>query len=203
MVTPLTFVGDETALVEALRAGHPGAAAAFYDQYVRQVRAVLLTTVGPDDDLSDLIHDVFIVALARIDTLRQVDKLSGWLASVAVHVGRAHVRTRSRRSWLRLFSPERTRTWEHEQPPSDARQALRDVYAILDRMPVDERVAFLLRYVHGMSLPDAAATCTTSLSTFKRRLGRAPAEFLRVAGTRPSLLQCLEDGTRWNQERRI
>jgi hypothetical protein len=31
MVTPLTFVGDRLALVQALRTGHPGAAAAFYD----------------------------------------------------------------------------------------------------------------------------------------------------------------------------
>jgi RNA polymerase sigma-70 factor (ECF subfamily) len=201
MITPLTFVGNEAALVEGLRAGHPGAAAAFYDRYVRQVRAILLTTVGPDDELPDLIHDVFIVALKRIDTLREVSKIASWLMSVAVHVGRAHLRTRSRRSWLRMFSPERTRTWEYEQPPSDARQALREAYAILDRMPVEERMAFLLRYVHGMSIPDAAAACDTSLSTFKRRLGRATKEFVEVARSRPSLLQCLQDGTRWNQER--
>ena len=36
MVTPLTFVGDDTALVEALRAGHPGAPAALYDRYSGQ-----------------------------------------------------------------------------------------------------------------------------------------------------------------------
>ena len=37
MVTPLTFVGDDAALMEALRAGHPGAAAVFYDQHLQSL----------------------------------------------------------------------------------------------------------------------------------------------------------------------
>jgi RNA polymerase sigma-70 factor, ECF subfamily len=200
MLTPLTFVGDDAALVEAIRAGHTGAAASFYDRYARQVRAMLLTTLGPDDELADLLHEVFIVALDRLDTLRDVEKLGCWLSAIAVFVARAHIRTRTRRRWLRFFSPEQTRTWHIEQPSSDARRALHEAYTILDRMPVEPRMAFLLRYVHGMTLPDAAEACDTSLSTFKRRLTRATNDFLQSARTRPLLLQFLQDGTRWNQE---
>jgi RNA polymerase sigma-70 factor (ECF subfamily) len=202
MLTPLTFVGDDAALVEAILAGHPGAAACFYDRYARQVRAMLLTTLGPDDDIPDLLHEVFIVALERLGSLREVEKLGGWLAAIAVFVARAHIRTRSRRRWLRFFSPEQTRTFEVEQPSSDARRALREAYTILDGMAVDPRMAFLLRYVHGMTLPAAAEACGTSLSTFKRRLTRATDDFLQVARTRPLLMQFLQDGTRWNLESR-
>lgn len=198
MLTPLTFVGDDADLVEAMRAGHTGAAACFYDRYARQVRAVLLSTLGPDDELPDLLHEVFIVALDRVDSLREVKKLGSWLATIAVFVARAHIRTRSRRRWLRFFSPEQTNTWQVDQPSSDARRALHEVYAILDRMAVEPRIAFLLRYVHGMTLPDAAEACSTSLSTFKRRLGRATKDFLQAAHTRPLLRQFLQDGTRWN-----
>jgi RNA polymerase sigma-70 factor (ECF subfamily) len=202
MLTPLTFVGNDVDLVEAIRAGHTGAAACLYDRYARQVRAMLLTTLGPDDEVPDLIHEVFIVALDRLDSLREVEKLGSWLTAIAVFVARAHIRMRTRRRWLRFFSPEQTRTWEIEQPSSDARRALREAYAILDRMSVEPRMAFLLRYVHGMTLPDAALACGTSLSTFKRRLTRATRDFLEVARTRPSLLQFLQDGTRWNLESR-
>jgi RNA polymerase sigma-70 factor (ECF subfamily) len=200
MITPLTFTGDDAALVEAILAGHPGAATALFDRNARQVRAILLSTVGPDDDIPDLVHEVFIRALERIDTLRAADKLTSWLVAIAVFVGRAHINQRHRRRQLRLFSPERTRTWELEQPPSDARRALREAYAILDQLPLDARMAFVLRYVHGMTLPEAAAACQTSLSTFKRRLNHATEYFLTVARTRPSLMQCLQDGTRWNQK---
>jgi RNA polymerase sigma-70 factor, ECF subfamily len=200
MLTPLTFAGDDVALVEAIRAGHTGAAACLYDRYARQVRSMLLSTLGPDDELSDLLQEVFIVALDRLDSLREVEKLGSWLSAIAVFVARAHIRMRTRRRWLRLFSPEQTRSWEVEQPSSDARRALRETYVILDRMSIDARMAFLLRYIHGMSLPDAADACGISLSTFKRRLSRATDGFLRAARTSPRLLQFLQDGTRWNQE---
>jgi RNA polymerase sigma-70 factor (ECF subfamily) len=200
MLTPLTFVGDEAALVEAVRARHPGAATALFDRYSKQVRSMLLSTVGPDDEIPDLLHEVFIRALERIHTLREAEKLSSWLLGIAVFVGREHLGQRRRRSWLRLFSPERTQTWQIEQPSSDARRALREAYDILDKLPVDSRMAFVLRHVHGLSLPAAAAACQTSLSTFKRRLNRATEYFVGIARTRPSLVQCLQDGTRWNQQ---
>jgi RNA polymerase sigma-70 factor (ECF subfamily) len=201
MLTPLTFVGDDAALVQALRAGHPGAAAALYDRYSAHVQLALRSSLGPDDDIPDLLQEVFIRALDRIGSLREVDRLSSWLTTIAVFVARAHIRVRTRRSWLRLFSPERARSWQLEQPCSDARRALRDVYAVLDEIPVEQRMAFVLRYIHGMTLPDAAAACETSLATLKRRLARADRRFLEAARRRPSLIQWLEDGTRWNAQK--
>lgn len=200
MLVPLTFLGDEAALVQAVRARNAGAATVLYDRYAKQVRAMLLATVGPDDEIPDLLHEVFLRALGSIDTLRDADKLSSWLAAIAVFVGRAHVRQRRRRSWLLLFSPERTHSWQVEQPSSDARRALREAYTILDQLAVEPRMAFTLRYVYGMSLPAAADACRTSLSTFKRRLKHATAYFLKAARTRASLVQWLQDGTRWNQQ---
>lgn len=201
MLTPLTFVGDDAALVQALRTGHPGAAAAFYDRHAAHVRMTLRSTLGPDDDIPDLLQEVFIRALDQIATLREVDRLASWLTTIAIFVARAQIRLRTRRSWLRLFSPEQTQTWQLEQPSSDARRALREVYQVLDQMPVEQRMAFVLRYVHGMSLSDAAEACTTSLATIKRRLSRAEKRFLEVARQRPALAQWLEDGTRWTSEK--
>ena len=37
MVTPLTFARGDDDLIDALRAGHPGAAAVFYDRYATSV----------------------------------------------------------------------------------------------------------------------------------------------------------------------
>jgi RNA polymerase sigma-70 factor (ECF subfamily) len=201
MLTPLTFVGDDAALVQALRAGHPGAAAVLFDRYSAHVQQTLRSTLGPDDDIPDLLQEVFIRVLDQIGSLREVDRLASWLTTIAVFVARAHIRVRTRRSWLRLFSPERTRSWQLEQPSSDARRALREVYAVLDQIPVERRMAFVLRYVHGMTLPDAAAACGTSLATLKRRLARAEKQFLEAARSRPSLVQWLEDWTRWNAQK--
>jgi RNA polymerase sigma-70 factor (ECF subfamily) len=202
MLTPLTFVGDDAALVQALRAGHPGAAAAFYDRHAAHVRLTLRSTLGPDDDIPDLLQEVFIRALDQIGRLREVDRLASWLTTIAVFVARAQIRLRTRRSWLRLFSPEQTRTWQIEQPSSEAREALHEVYAVLDQMPVEQRIAFVLRYLHGMSLSAGAEACETSLATLKRRLVRAEKRFLDAARRQPALAQWLEAGTRWNAQKK-
>ena len=74
MLTPLTFVGDERALLQALRAGHPGAAAAFYDQHAAHVSRTLRSALGADEEIPDLLQEVFIRAIDGIGKLREVDR---------------------------------------------------------------------------------------------------------------------------------
>jgi len=202
VLTPLTFVGDDAALMQALRAGHPGAAAQFYDQHAAHVQRTLRAALGADEDIPDLLQEVFIRALDGIGKLRDLDRVGSWLTSIAIFVARAQIRLRARRSWLRMFSPERTRPSHLDQPSSEARIALREVYDVLGGMHVNERMAFTLRFIHGMTLPDAAEACEVSLATFKRRLTRAEKHFLEGARKRPALEHWLEEGTRWNAQKR-
>ena len=203
MVTPLTFVGDEKALMQALAAGHPGAAAVFYDSHASHVQRTLRSVLGPDEDIPDMLQEVFIRALDRITELREVERVRAWLTSIAIFVARAHIRQRTRRRWLWQFSPERTASKVIDQPATEVRQALREVYALLDEMPVNERMAFVSRFIEGMTLLDGAVACSTSLATFKRRLSRSEKRFLSGAAKRPSLAHWLEDGTRWTQQKQI
>jgi RNA polymerase sigma-70 factor, ECF subfamily len=198
MVTPLTFVGGDDALIEALRAGHPGAVAVFYDNHSAHVMRTLESTLGADADLPDLLQEVFIRAIDRIGDLEDITRVNGWLTTIAVFTARAHIRRRARRKWLSLFSPERASSRQQEPPSSDARQALRQIYELMDRLPANERLAFVLRIIEGMTLPDAAEACQVSLATFKRRLSRAEKKFLEEARQRPGLVYWLEEGTRWS-----
>jgi RNA polymerase sigma-70 factor (ECF subfamily) len=117
MVTPLTFVGDHRALVQALGSGHPGAAAAFYDEHAGHVYKILRSIVENESDVPDLLQEVFIRAIDKIRDLEDPALLRSWLASIAVYAARAHFRRAARRSRLSLFSPDRKRPTEL-QPPS-------------------------------------------------------------------------------------
>jgi RNA polymerase sigma-70 factor (ECF subfamily) len=198
MLTPLTFVGDDAALIQALRARHPGAAAAFYDRHSGHVYRALQSAIGPDDDLPDLLQEVFIRAIAQIAELQDLGRVRSWLAGIAVFTARGHIRRRTRRNWLSLFSPVHASSQQQDPAPSDARRALLEIYAILDKLAADERIAFALRIVEGLSLPEAAEACRVSLATFKRRLARAERKFVEMARSKPELEDWLEKGTRWN-----
>jgi RNA polymerase sigma-70 factor (ECF subfamily) len=201
MVTPLKFVGDERALVEALRSGHPGAAAALYERYAGAVHRTLRSAMGPDPDLPDLVQEVFISALDNIEQLEDHERLRSWLSGIAVFSARAMIRRRARRKWLSLFSPQRVSSTEQAPPSSEARRALLEVYEVLNRLPLDERMAFALRIIDGMTLPDAAEACGVSLATFKRRLGRAERAFVAAASLRPTLQPWLTGGTNWTLQK--
>jgi RNA polymerase sigma-70 factor, ECF subfamily len=201
MVTPLTFARGDDDLIDALRAGHPGAAAVFYDRYASSVHRTLQSVLGRDAEIPDLLQDVFIRAIDRISELEHLDQVRSWLTTIAVFTARAHIRRQTRRKWLFLFSPDQTKQNHLEPPSSDARRALRETYKTLDTLPANERIAFVLRIIEGMTLPEAAEAAGTSLATFKRRLSRAEKKFLDRVRERPLLQQWLQEGTRWTLER--
>jgi RNA polymerase sigma-70 factor (ECF subfamily) len=201
MVTPLTFARGDDDLIDGLRAGHPGAAAVFYDRYATSVHRTLQSVLGRDADIPDLLQDVFIRAIDRINELQHLDQVRSWLTTIAVFTARAHIRRLARRKWLFLFSPDQTRQRHLEPPSSDARRALRETYRTLDTLPANERIAFVLRYIDGLTLPEAAAAASTSLATLKRRLSRAEKKFIARVREQPLLEQWLQEGTRWTLER--
>ena len=99
VVRPLTFVGDDAAMLDALRSGHPGAPAALYDRYADYVHAMLMRILGGDPELGDLLQEVFLQALRSVGSVRDAGRLKPWIGSVAVHVARGAIRKRSRRRW--------------------------------------------------------------------------------------------------------
>jgi len=192
-----TFVGDDTALVQGFRRGDPGARAALYDRYADHVHRVLYRLLGVSPDLADLHHDVFVRALSSLENLEQPSALKGWLTMIAVHVARSFLARKRRRSWLWFLPDEELPEVASSAAPGDVLDALHATYAVLDTLPLDERIPFALRFIDGMELTEVAAACDTSLATIKRRLSRAGARFEAEARKQPALSAWLSGGSRW------
>jgi len=190
----LAFRGDDRALVGGVLRGHPGAAAAFHDRFALKMHGLLFRLMGPDPELEDVLQDAFVRTLEALPRLRDVVALEGFVMGVTVRTARTWLQRRSRRRWLRLVPAE-----ELPEPIAPAcepavRQALQAVYGALQSLPVDERIALVLRLAVGMTLPEAAEACHVSLSTIKRRLARAERAFMDQARQRPVLAEWLSGG---------
>jgi RNA polymerase sigma-70 factor (ECF subfamily) len=191
------FVGDDAELIAAFRLGDRKARAALYDRHAEHVHRVLYRIVGLHADLADLHHDVFVRALSSLPTLQDPSAFKGWLTMIAVHAARTWITRKKRLKWL-WFLPQE----ELPDPPSHAAsgevlRALMVTYAVLDTLPVDERIAFALRFIDQMELTEVARACDTSLATIKRRLDRACERFEAEARRQPVLESWLEGGSRW------
>jgi RNA polymerase sigma-70 factor, ECF subfamily len=194
-VRSLPFDGGEEALVAALRAGRLDAGAAFYDRHVRSVHALVFRLMGPDAEIDDVVHDVFVRALESLDRLRDPSALRSWLYGIAVRTVSIRFQKRSRGRWLRFMAPEEVPEAVALPFESELGEALHEVYAILRNMDADERIALVLHRVEGLSLEEAARVAGTSLSTYRRRLGRGEAKFFARARSRPALEAWLDGGT--------
>jgi RNA polymerase sigma-70 factor (ECF subfamily) len=201
-VVPFPFLAEDVvSLVAGLRAGNPGAKAAFFARYAPDVERLVTHLIGPDRELADILQEVFVQALSSVGSLRDPSALKPWLLRIATHCARRTLRTRSRRSWLRFFvDGEEEARYEPATAELDAegRETVRAVYASLGRMPTDERVAFALRYIDGMELTEVAEACAVSLATVKRRIRRAEERFVVVASRHPALAHWLKEGARWH-----
>lgn len=182
---PRTFTDwSEAQQLEALRSGRPGAWLAFYDAYAPYAHSVLRKVLGPDRELEDLLQDVFARALEGIGRVKDATRLKPWLRGLTVFTARETLRRRKWRTWLPLGDADDDEPAIAYPATTDAleeRRLLFKVKRILDGMRVDDRLAFTLRHFEGLELTEVAATLGMSLSTAKRRIARADAEFQRHA----------------------
>jgi RNA polymerase sigma-70 factor (ECF subfamily) len=139
------------------------------------VATVAYKLLGRDDEVDDVVQDVFLAALRGLGALRDPDALRPWLASVTVRVVRRRLRLRRLRRWCGLEdAPEYEALAAPGASPEDRAQLAR-VYELLDGLPVDHRVAWCLRHVQGYGLEPVADACGCSLATAKRRIAAAHA----------------------------
>jgi RNA polymerase sigma-70 factor (ECF subfamily) len=154
--------------------------AQLFRSYAPYVAAIALRLLGRSDEVDDVVQDVFVSALRGVHRVREPGAVRGWLATVTVRVARRRLRMRRLRAFVGL---ERAVDYERLIAPGaspEDRAFLARVYRALDTLPVDQRTAWALRYVHGDALDAVATACGCSLATAKRRIAAAQAAIERT-----------------------
>lgn len=154
-----------------------------FRRYSPYVARVALRLLGHDSEVDDLVQDVFLEAHRGLQGLREGGALRAWLARICVRKATRRLR---RRRLLTLLSLEVVT--EHDLPfdqsaSAEQRAEVTKLYRALDRLPAEERVAWLLRFVEGESLDDMVELCGCSKSTVQRRLRSAQASLAREVPT--------------------
>jgi RNA polymerase sigma-70 factor (ECF subfamily) len=121
------------------------------------------------------VQDVFLEAHRGLAGLREAGALGAWLSRICVRRATRRLRRRRLLALLSLDTvTERELPFDLAASPEERAEVAR-LYRKLDRLPVAERVAWLLRHVEGESLEDMVALCGCSKSTVQRRLRSAEA----------------------------
>jgi RNA polymerase sigma-70 factor, ECF subfamily len=188
-------VTDE--LFEGLGRGDKNAERELVALFWPRIGRTLMHVLGNQSEIEDLTQEVLIRVFARLDRVRDAASLRPFVTSTTVFVARETLRRRARKRWLVFTAPAELPEIELPGATPEQRRAVEAFYRVLEKLPLDERVAFSLRYVEGMELTEVAWATDVSLSTSKRRIKAAEARFTKLAAERPELAELLAEGTSW------
>jgi|SRR5579863_916490 len=149
--SPATAGADDS-LVKAAQMGDRSAFGQLYASYARMVHGILLARV-PHSSVEDLVQDVFLQALPRLNSLRDTSRFGGWLAAIA----RNRAADFHRHSKPDIAFEETLHTEEKSSPDAHDRSEALFVLQAIRSLPETYRETLMLRLVEGMTGPEIAA----------------------------------------------
>jgi RNA polymerase sigma-70 factor (ECF subfamily) len=149
--------------------------ALLYRRHAAFAMTLAVRIQGNATDVEDVVHDAFLRAHARLGELRDGTAFRSWLGSIVVRLVRTRLRRRRLLGALGLVTPDPVDLDAIASPAADteARVLLAQVYALLQTLPADDRIAWTLRHIEKHKLEGVAALMDCSLATAKRRILRA------------------------------
>jgi RNA polymerase sigma-70 factor (ECF subfamily) len=144
---------------------------ALYRRYASYVARIATRLLGRDDEVDDLVQDVFVEAVRGISRLREPNAVKGWLAKVTVRLSVKRLRKRRLFQTLHLtLEPADYEQLAGASATLEQRALIASVYRLLDQLPAQTRVIWTLRHVLDEPLHSIVELTACSQSTVQRRL---------------------------------
>lgn len=185
----------DDALVDACREGDRAALEVVFRRHAARLAAFLHRLTGRSADVEDLLQNTFIAAMGAFPRYRGEASVERWLSCIAARVARDHFRRADNRRRV----PLEVLSLEGELPAPDPtaerrawdRRRLERFYVHLDRIKPDQRLAFMLHVVEGLSIEEIAQLVGTTMMATKSRIFWARRALLARAEKDPILREWL------------
>jgi len=191
-VQPLNAEDAARDLVRRCVDGDRAAQTRLFRDEVKRVHGLLYRVLGPLGPHEDLIQETFLRVFRSLPQFRGEAQLSTWIGGIALNVAYGHLRANPPPAVrLELVPDPRVEEPGAEQQIA-AREGLRRVYQLLDRMDPRLRIAFTLHAIDGRALREVAELMDASIVATKARVWRARRELDKRALRDPLLASYLE-----------
>ena len=156
--------GDQTAFGEIV------------DQYSTLMLRTASMIVGDHDIAEDVVQDAFIQAWYHLSDLRKAGALRPWLMRIVVNQCISFKRRLARTTAFMRQALSEQETDLIAQAADDYKGRMErdwDLAHAIEDLPLKQRVAIVLHYYNGMTLPEMAQTLKISENTLKKRIQAA------------------------------
>lgn len=174
---------DDEEIIEAVLRGQPDRYAELVVKYQRAAWKIAYGFVGNMDDARELSQNGFVKAYWNLRRFQRRAKFSTWLYRIVVNECKDFFKRARRRPATVSLSGQTSEgeeiVFDVEDPsgtPSDRlanRELAAQIGAAIAALPAQQREAFLLHHVNGLSLDDAAEVMGCRVGTVKAHVFRA------------------------------
>ena len=167
---------EDTRLIEAAIRGDRDAIRVVWDQHRRWVAALILAYKPREAELEDLLQDVAMTFVRRIDELREPAALKPWLRSVSINAarlaGRKQTLARKHGRKLRLLVEQGSDSPDTPDVATAQQEDARRLLNLAMQLPETYREPLLLRCMQGMSYKEIGQITGLPETTIETRIAR-------------------------------
>lgn len=144
-----------------------------FKQHAAFVARLVFRLLGREDEVDDVVQDVFVSLFGNLERIRRPEAVRAWLATTAVRMARRRLRVR--RIGFLLGRGQRVDPMSLEVHGSSAedRLALWTVHRTLEKVSVNARLAWVLHHLEQEGIEEVATLLGCSKATAKRRIAEA------------------------------
>ena len=157
-----------------------------FERYSRPVISFVFDMVGDRALAEDLTQETFVRAYRHLGALREEEKFSTWLFSIAKNVAREHLRSGERRATKVELDDESVLELRDERQTPAGELLDKELNAVVERalgaLDEDKRMVFALKIFQQRSYEEIVEITGFSLPKVKTDLHRARAEMRRRVG---------------------
>ncbi len=155
-------------------------------QYETKVFGLARRVTGNREDAEEVLQDVFLTVVQKIETFRGEAKLSTWIYRIATNAALMKLRKRPKIRAIPLeeeLGPGMTKEGAIAEPVMDwtrlppdqleRKELVQRIEEATDQLPEEYRSVFVLRDIEGLSAEEACEVLNLSVAALKSRLHRA------------------------------
>ena len=157
-----------------------------FARYSSMVFGLVFHILGDREEALDVSQEVFLIIYRKLDTFRGESSLKTWIYRIATHRAANRFRwwSRIRRRGTVSLEEHLAKSANHElgcnlkseiQSPEEAlllQEERAEIEHMLLRLPLQQRIALIMRDIEGLPYEEIAESLKVSLGTVKSRIAR-------------------------------
>jgi RNA polymerase sigma-70 factor (ECF subfamily) len=162
---------DAIVVAEVL-AGDAEAYACLVHRYQDEYFRFAMRMLGARDDADEALQSAFLRAFRALAECREPERFGAWLYRIVANECRSKAAVRGRRE-RRFVRDDEALELALAEHPAESDALREEIERAIDQLRVDQREAFLLKHVEGLTYEEMEAITGARKSALKMRVKRA------------------------------